>query len=156
MATIEKLIEEMADDMGATPLRAKDDAVNYAETDGETLFYNAGFMRSIEVAAGEDGLRFVVAHEMGHQLYGMGHGGHEAEFMADEFAARSLARVGGDLGSITSVFNLLNSPSSDSHPASSSRHARAKDAYQIEREYVDADSEAIAKPKTAVARDLAI
>lgn len=136
MADISKLINETAAHMGATPMNAESADVNCAETDGHTLFYNTSFMSQIESVGGEDGLRFVVAHELGHQVGGMDNGGHAGEFMADEFATRCLVEMGADFESISGVFGMLhgmNPHGSETHPAAGSRSMRAQTVFENER-----------------------
>jgi hypothetical protein len=136
MADITALINETAAHMGARPLGAEACDVNCAETDGHTLFYNSTFMSQIEAAGGEDGVRFVVAHEMGHQLGGMDNGGHGGEFMADEYATRCLVEMGADFESIRGVFGMLhgmNPHGSETHPAAGSRASRAQTIFESER-----------------------
>lgn len=130
MANLGDMMAETANEMGGRALSMRSDDVECAETDGATLFYSHGFMSSLENAAGSDGVRFVVAHELGHQVAGMEIGGHAGEFMADEFAARALARSGGDFSAIASVFSFLpDSGGSESHPSNGSRIARAREAF---------------------------
>jgi len=135
-ADITSLISETAGQMGAVPMAASAEDVNCAETDGQTLFYNSSFMSQIESVGGEDGVRFVVAHEMGHQLGGMDNGGHEGEFMADEYATRCLVQMGADFESISGVFGMLHSMNptgSETHPAAGSRLHRAEQIFHGER-----------------------
>lgn len=134
MANLKDLMEETAEHMGARPLTPQVGAYSgTAETDGESFFYDAHFMQHIESLAGEDGVRFVVAHEMGHQVGGMHNGGHDGEFMADEFAARAMASMGADFDAIASVFSFLDAPGSETHPSTSSRSSRARGVYQAAR-----------------------
>lgn len=129
MANLSELMSESAHQLGGTPMAVQVDNVNCAETDGSTLFYNSQFMSDLESAAGTDGIRFVVAHELGHQVGGMEQGGHSAEFMADAFAARALAQSGCQFSAIEKVFSFLGPGVSDSHPSSSSRIAHASTAF---------------------------
>src|SRR5262249_20892669 len=93
------MMKDAAESMDVAPMTIVSGShIQNAETDGSTLFYNEEFMSSLAVSAGEDGVRFVVAHELGHQLHGMGNSGHEAEYMADEYAAQHLAQIGGGVG----------------------------------------------------------
>ena len=45
------------------------------------------FLDGLETAAGADGVRFAVAHELGPQVGGIGVEGHEGEYMADAYGA---------------------------------------------------------------------
>ena len=135
-ADITKLIDETAAHMGAVPMAASAEDVNCAETDGQTLFYNSSFMSQIESVGGEDGVRFVVAHEMGHQVGGMENDGHAGEFMADEYATRCLVEMGADFDSIKGVFGMLhgmNPTGSETHPAASARASKAEQLFHSER-----------------------
>jgi hypothetical protein len=142
MAEINKMMGEIADKMGVEPLGVTSAEVQNAETDGSTLFFNPSFMSSIEAAAGEDGVRWVFAHELGHQVGGMHVCGHEGEFMADEFATRSLVQMGGSFDSIEQTLNFLHSMSpeeNETHPAPRSRAAKAASVFQQERKSYLAD-----------------
>jgi hypothetical protein len=129
-ADITQLAQETAKEMGATPLDVKVDNIGGVETDGRSFFYNPSALEEIGSAAGDDGLRFVVAHELGHQMGGMYVGGQSGEFMADDYAARALARSGGDIQAISGVFSVVDE--SPTHPAPVQRDARARAAYRDE------------------------
>ncbi len=136
MKDMKELMRETAETMGAVPLAVTPDNVSCAETDGATFFYSSSFMNEIEAAGGEDGVRFVLAHEMGHQVGGMDNGGHEGEFMADEFATRALAQMGADFESIQGVFAKLEgmrSEESPTHPMPRSRLTRSQQIFQQEK-----------------------
>jgi hypothetical protein len=144
MSTIEGLMHEMAGVMGATPLAAKSDNVNCAETDGKTFFYNPEFMARIETAGGEDGVRFVLAHEMGHQVGGMENDGHAGEYMADELATRALAQMGADFDGIAGVFgelDKLNPHGTETHPAASVRKAQAHNVHRKAPKELEAEDD---------------
>lgn len=151
-------VTEMMDDaalqLGATPMRIKSDDVTGAETDGSTMFYDPGFMSQVQSAAGEDGVRFIVAHELGHQVGGMYVGGHAGEFMADDYAARALARMGASFSAIESVFSFLNANESKSHPSSSARLSNARKAYMDEPRLIEMND--TPKPVSRETADLAI
>jgi hypothetical protein len=134
MANLSELMSETAHQLGGTPMAVQPDNVNCAETDGSTLFYNTRFMSDLESAAGTDGVRFVIAHELGHQVGGMEVGGHSAEFMADDFATRALAQSGAQFSAIEKVFSFLGPGGSESHPTSSSRISRASAAFTNARD----------------------
>lgn len=157
MANLDLLVGEAAEDMGAVPLVMRAEDVPYAETDGSSMFYNPSFMSDVENHAGEDGVRFILAHEMGHQVGGMDNGGHGGEFMADEYAARCLARMGASFESIANVFSMLNSPGSETHPASSARASHAERVFREERslrESLDEDTKLDNKRPNPNVRDL--
>src|SRR5687767_13640813 len=96
MADLQKLVSEQASVMGVGGVPVVEDPDdNAASTDGKSIYFNSSFMSKIESSAGEGGLRFVLAHELGHIADGMG-GGHGAELSADQFGARSVAAMGYD------------------------------------------------------------
>lgn len=134
MANLSDMMSETATQLGGRPMATREDNVSCAETDGSTLFYSGSFMSALESHAGSDGVRFVVAHELGHQIGGMEIGGHAGEFMADAYAARALAQSGGDFSAIASVFSFLGEDgSSETHPSNGARLERARIAYNNER-----------------------
>lgn len=158
MANLSELMTDSARKMGASPMGMQADDVECAETDGKTLFYNHQFMADLEGAAGSDGVRFVVAHELGHRVGGMEVGGHTGEFMADEYAARCLARSGASFASISAVFSFLGSDSSAEHPSSSSRVEHAHKHFVNAKEELAESSEVPTKldNEKAHKHDLAI
>lgn len=129
MANLSDMMSETAKQMGGRPMAVQSDDVSCAETDGSTLFFSSAFMSSLESHAGSDGVRFVVAHELGHQVVGMDVGGHAGEFAADAFAARALAHAGGNFSAIASVFGFLGESDASTHPSNSARVAAARTAY---------------------------
>ena len=132
---LDELALETAKEMGATPMDVKTDDIQGVETDGKSLFYNPYTMSRIGTAGGDDGLRFVVAHELGHQVGGMDVGGHKGEFMADDYAARALARAGGDVKGISGVFSVITE--SPTHPSVRDRESRAMKAFREEPKGLD-------------------
>jgi hypothetical protein len=138
MATIGNLAAEQANLMGtgAVPVVHEDDG--YASTDGQAIYVNPSFISSVESAAGEGGVRFVIAHELGHIAQGMG-GGHSAELEADQFAARSLAAAGFEQEAISGVMSILPSDTSETHPGSATREGVALKAFNSERATIDDD-----------------
>ena len=136
---VNEMMDDAAFQLDATPMRIKSDDVSGAETDGSTMYYDPGFLSQVQSAAGDDGVRFIVAHELGHQVGGMYVGGHAGEFMADEYAARAMARMGASFGAIESVFGFLNASESKSHPSSSARLANARRAYLDEPRLIEMD-----------------
>jgi hypothetical protein len=132
MSKYGKIADEQARLMGAASLPVHEAPVANLETDGQAIWVNPAFASEIESSAGEDGLRFVLAHELGHAHCGMHHCGHHGEFLADEFAARSLALHGGDVAAIAGVFGMLDPHDSASHPASGSRASLASSVFQRE------------------------
>jgi predicted Zn-dependent protease len=113
-------------DMNAVSIVENDEP--YASTDGHSIYVNPQFMSKIDSSAGEGGVRFVLAHELGHVHNGMC-GGHDGELFCDEFGARSIAAMGYDEKVIHSVMAELSSDATDTHPASSTRATRASQAH---------------------------
>src|SRR5262249_45057532 len=154
------MMKDAAESMDVAPMTIVSGShIQNAETDGSTLFYNEEFMSSLAVSAGEDGVRFVVAHELGHQLHGMGNSGHEAEYMADEYAAKHLAQIGGDVEAISGVMtylHILSPDANETHPAPSSRAARANNVFRKERANVAEDVSMDLDTKNPNVKDLAI
>jgi len=132
MADMTQLANEQAQMMGLSPVPVIAEAGGNASTDGSHIFYDPNFMSGIESSAGEAGLRFVLAHELGHIYNGMA-GGHEGELSADAFAARSLAKMGLGTEGIDGVAAHLNSSATSTHPASTQRAAHAKTAYKTQQ-----------------------
>ncbi len=128
MTDISQLLREQAQAMGmsAVPLVPEGDGM--ASTDGNAVFYNPSFMSDIESTAGEAGLRFILAHELGHIHNGMT-GGHRGELEADAFAARSLATLGYGTDSIDGVAAHLNTSATATHPSAAVRASAAKSAH---------------------------
>lgn len=129
----QRLVSEQAASMGMSPLPVVMEETGNASTDGQNIFLNLQWMTELESTAGEGGVRFVLAHELGHVADGMG-GGHSAELSADAFAARSLARSGHDAGAIDAVGTKLNDTASATHPAASQRVSSARSTHSHERE----------------------
>ncbi len=157
MANLGEMMTETTRAMGGTPLALTTDTVENAATDGASLFYNPSFFSQLESAAGDDGVRFVIAHELGHQVNGLSMGGHAGEYAADAFAARALARAGGNFAAISSVFTFLGGEACDSHPSSSSRMSRAHAAFVNARaELWESDHQERPARQVGYDRDLAI
>lgn len=153
MANLGEMMGETVRDMGGTALQFTVDRVENAETDGRTMFYNPSFFSNLEAAAGADGVRFVLAHELGHQVNGMEMGGHAGEFAADEFAVRALARAGAKFSAIASVFSFLGGDATESHPSSSARETRAYSVYKNARAEL-AEIEPVEQPSRSIGIDL--
>lgn len=69
---------------------ARSDLSRAVEIDGHWRRDSRPIMDNLETAAGADGVRCAVAHELGHQVGGMGiesHEGHEGEYLADAYGA---------------------------------------------------------------------
>lgn len=137
------LVSEQAAMLSVPALPVVTDERDSASTDGARIFLGPQFMHNVFAAGGEGGVRFVLAHELGHTAIGMGLGGPTAELEADRIAARSVAALGFDLDAIAGVMSLLPSQQSESHPGSGQRMASAtvefndvatKNAIESERE----------------------
>ena len=148
MASYSQLVSEQAQAMGVTAVPVVEEADGNASTDGKSIFINAGFMSGIERAAGEGGVRFILAHELSHVHNGMC-GGHEGELFCDEFGARSIAAMGYGEKVIHSVMSELNAEATETHPAASTRAGRATKAHSAAR---SADMTAPPSEQTAIAR----
>lgn len=132
MADLNKIVSEQANIMGIRSVPLVEEETGNASTDGKAVFVNPQFMSKIESSGGEGGVRFVIAHELGHIAAGMG-GGPQAELDADQLAARSVAAAGVNRSSIQAVMTHLPDESTDSHPGAGAREAVALQAYQQER-----------------------
>lgn len=141
MADYGRIVDEQASLMKAhtMPVSVGADVEN-AETDGHSIYVNPSFMSQVESSAGEDGVRFVLSHELGHAYNGMALGGQSGEFAADSFATRSVALAGGSFESIGAVFGMLGSSDTETHPGSGRRATAAIRDYDVAHgEYVDRD-----------------
>jgi predicted Zn-dependent protease len=132
MADLNKLVAEQASVMGVGAVSVVPEDDGYASTDGKAIFVNPSFMSRIESSAGEAGLRFVLAHELGHIHQGMA-GGHSGELDADKFGARSVAAMGYDFHSISQVMKHLPNETTKTHPGAGTREASARAAYEGHR-----------------------
>jgi predicted Zn-dependent protease len=131
MSKYSRLVVEQADAMDMNAVSIVENDEPYASTDGHSIFVNPQFMSKIDSNAGEGGVRFVIAHELGHIHQGMT-AGPASELQCDEFAARSIAATGQDESVIPAVMRELNSEATESHPGSSERQERAMEAHEKE------------------------
>ncbi len=122
----QKLLNDQAAAMDVRSLNVTEEDGGNASTDGKQIYLDPTFMQSVRGTAGEGGVRFVLAHELGHTVQGM-RGGHAAEIDADRFAARSLARLGIDFGAVSGVMGLLGGADSKTHPSGSKRAQAVRD-----------------------------
>jgi len=118
--------------MRVAPMPVTLEADGNAATDGQKIYVNPQWMAGVEASAGEGGVRFVMAHELGHANQGMG-GGHAAELNADRFAARSIARQGYDFDVVQQTMSRLNQTSTKTHPGAGQRLTNAKKEYHSEQ-----------------------
>lgn len=125
MANMQDMLNEVAGAMGVAPLPVKTRNKGNAATDGSTIYFNPRFLGKVSASSGEGGVRFVLAHELGHARQGMT-GGHAGELAADQFAARSVATLGFGWDAISGVMDQLPSTSSRSHPGSGERSGTAR------------------------------
>lgn len=140
MASLSKIASEQASIMGIGSVPIQNESDGYASTDGENIYVNPSFLANVEASAGEGGVRFVIAHELGHIAHGMG-GGHQAELDADQFAARSVAAAGFDAEAISGVMSILPGEASDSHPGAGTREGVALKAFENERTQIDLEDD---------------
>lgn len=124
----QKLVDEQAAVMGVQPLPVVTENEGSAATDMSHLFINPSFASELHQSSGEAGLRFVVAHELGHARGGAG-GGHEGELSADRWAAHSLVHAGLGPEAIDGVMAKLDSTPTESHPGPAQRQSHARAAW---------------------------
>lgn len=129
MSTMQALADEQARSMGVASLPVQSQSDGNAATDGKAIFFNANFMQTVRSSAGDGGVRFVLAHEIGHARTGMG-GGHKGELTADRWAARSVARLGFGWEAVSGVMRLLDPAASSTHPGRSTRACHAYAEWQ--------------------------
>jgi hypothetical protein len=122
------MLEEQAKAMGVSAVPVEEEEGGKGSTDGDTIYVNREFFSDIEDRAGEGGVRFILAHELGHIEHGMA-GGPEAELECDEFGARSIAATGFGAGAIRNVMGALNQTATETHPGAAERTQRALSAY---------------------------
>jgi hypothetical protein len=143
----QSLVNEQAASMGVSPLPVEEQNFGSAATDLSKIFINPSFAERVHSTSGIDGLRFVLAHELGHARGSAG-GGHSGEHAADRWAAQSVAKMGVSFEAITGVMSHLNQSATDSHPGAGDRVTQARDAYtqSLERDARDVASEKSARP----------
>ena len=152
MPSYSQLVDEQAAVMGVTGVPVVEENFGNASTDGSAIFINRDFFSKVESAAGEGGVRFVLAHELGHIHQGMC-GGHEGELSCDEFGARSVAAKGFGSQVIHNVMGALNAESTATHPGAGSRAKRALAAHNDEEtkreiEYPEKEKHVTRFPRT--------
>jgi hypothetical protein len=125
----QRLVDEMAAAMNVSSVPVQEQSHGSAATDLSTIFINPKFAASVESKSGVNGIRFVLAHELGHARGGA-RGGHEGEYAADRWAAQSIARLGLSSDPIHGVMSTLNSKSTATHPAGSDRASAAQSAWE--------------------------
>lgn len=124
----QKMVDEQARVMNVASMPVREDDRGSAATDLSTIFINPKFAAKIAGTSGENGVRFVLAHELGHARGGA-RGGHEGEYAADRWAAQSVARLGIGFDAIKGVMSHLNLHDTKSHPAAGARAAQAQDEW---------------------------
>lgn len=132
MMNYQQLLSEQAAEMGMTAPAVVLETTGNASTDGRQVYVNPNWMARIEADSGEGGVRFVLAHELGHCADGMSQG-HGGELRADQFAARSISRTGFGFDTIEVVGKHLNQEATSSHPASPQRIGQAKEHMAAEQ-----------------------
>ncbi|MCC6994149.1 MAG: hypothetical protein IT370_05925 [Deltaproteobacteria bacterium] len=120
----QKMVDEQAAVMGVMPCPVKLDDKGSAATDRKSIFINPSFASKVAATAGVNGIRFVLAHELGHARGGAD-GGHSGEFAADQWATQSLVRAGIGAEPIEGVMSMLPASDSKSHPGANARADRA-------------------------------
>lgn len=98
------------------------------------IIYDAGFIQDlINETSSEWTGKFILAHEIGHHLYGHslnnGTSNHEYELDADYFAGRSLSILGASLEQTLAATSILPERASSSHPARVDRIEKAKEGW---------------------------
>jgi hypothetical protein len=141
----QSLVNEQAASMGVSPLPVEEQSFGSAATDLSKIFINPSFAERVHSTSGLDGLRFVLAHELGHARGNAG-GGHSGEHAADRWAAQSVAKMGVGFEAITGVMGHLNQAATDSHPGAGDRVNQARDAYA---QSVEKDAREVAVEKSA-------
>lgn len=155
----QKLVDEQAAAMNVSTVPVKEQPFGNAATDKSTIFINSKFAAKIYSSSGVNGVRFVLAHELGHARGGAG-GGHAGEYAADRWAAESVANKGIGHDAITGVMSNLNKEATETHPAAADRAAAAQSAWM---QAVDmsppktgftraASGESVAKPVIKIAK----
>lgn len=141
----QKIVEEQARAMNVTACPVQEQGFGSAATDLSTIYINPRFADKIYGTSGLNGIRFVLAHELGHARGGA-RGGHEGEHLADRWAAQSVARVGVGFDAISGVMSHLNQQATKSHPGAGERASAAQSAWS--------EAIAIRAPQIGTRRDL--
>ena len=129
----QQLVDEQANAMGVSSLPVETESTGNAATDLKRIFINPDFASQIHTTAGINGIRFVLAHELGHaRAPGGAAATHDGELAADRWAAQSIARIGIGLSPAEAVMRSLHPHATETHPGSDTRMGAVQVAWEGE------------------------